>query len=71
MSKPIVDFIYIKPIIEKVLYILRVIISKKPNYFHILKLRSNNNIVIAPANTGSDIINKIAVINTDQGNREI
>ena len=38
----------------------------------VLKLRSVNNIVIAPANTGSDRRSKNAVINTDQtksGNR--
>ena len=35
------------------------------------KLRSVNNIVIAPANTGNDKSNKIAVINTDQGNKGI
>jgi hypothetical protein len=31
----------------------------------VLKLRSVNNIVIAPAKTGKDRSNKIAVINTD------
>ena len=34
-----------------------------------LKLRSVNNIVIAPANTGSDNNNNTAVINTDQTNK--
>jgi len=32
----------------------------------VLKFRSVNNIVIAPANTGRDKSNKIAVMNTDQ-----
>jgi len=35
----------------------------------VLKLRSVNNIVIAPANTGKEITNKNAVINTDQTNK--
>jgi len=34
-----------------------------------LKLRSVNNIVIAPANTGKDNNNKKAVIKTDQTNK--
>jgi len=33
--------------------------------------RSVNNIVIAPANTGRDNSNKMAVINTDQTNKGI
>ena len=33
------------------------------------KLRSNNNIVIAPAKTGKDKSNKIAVTKTDQTNK--
>jgi len=37
----------------------------------VLKLRSVNNIVIAPANTGSDKSNKIVVINTDHTNKGI
>jgi len=37
----------------------------------VLKFRSVNNIVIAPAKTGKDNNNKIAVINTDQTNRGI
>ena len=36
-----------------------------------LKLRSVNNIVIAPANTGRDKINKKTVTNTDQTNNLI
>jgi hypothetical protein len=36
-----------------------------------LKLRSVNNIVIAPANTGKDNNNKNAVIRTDQTNNGI
>jgi len=35
----------------------------------VLKLRSVNNIVIAPANTGSDNSSKNAVIKTDQTNK--
>jgi len=35
----------------------------------VLKLRSVNNIVIAPANTGSDNNNKTAVIKTDHTNK--
>jgi hypothetical protein len=35
----------------------------------VLKLRSVNNIVIAPANTGKDNSSKIAVTNTDQTNK--
>jgi len=35
----------------------------------VLKFRSVNNIVIAPANTGNDNNNKIAVIRTDQTNK--
>ncbi|KAF1856452.1 hypothetical protein Lal_00043681, partial [Lupinus albus] len=35
----------------------------------VLKLRSVNNIVIAPANTGNDISNKKAVIKTDHTNK--
>lgn len=35
------------------------------------KLRSVNNIVIAPAKTGKDKISKIAVIKIDQGKRGI
>ena len=35
------------------------------------KLRSVNNIVLAPANTGRDKSNKIAVITTDQTNKGI
>lgn len=35
------------------------------------KFRSNNNIVIVPARTGNDTINKIAVIKTNHGNKEI
>lgn len=34
-----------------------------------LKFRSNNNIVIAPAKTGKENNNKIVVIKTDQGKR--
>jgi hypothetical protein len=34
-----------------------------------LRLRSVNNIVIAPANTGRDNKSKIAVINTDHTNK--
>jgi hypothetical protein len=37
----------------------------------VLKLRSVNNIVIAPANTGKDNNNNIAVINTAQVNNVI
>jgi hypothetical protein len=37
----------------------------------VLKLRSNSNIVIAPANTGSDSNNRIAVRNTDQTNNGV
>lgn len=37
----------------------------------VLKFRSVNNIVIAPANTGKDNNNKIAVINTDHTNKGI
>jgi hypothetical protein len=37
----------------------------------VLKFRSVSNIVIAPANTGKDRSNKIAVIITDQTNRGI
>ena len=37
----------------------------------VLKLRTNNDIVIALVRTGNDIINKIAVIKTDHGNKEI
>ena len=36
-----------------------------------LKLRSNNSIVIAPANTGRARSRRTAVINTDQTNRGI
>ena len=36
-----------------------------------LKLRSNNNIVIAPAKTGKDKINKITVIEIDHENKLI
>lgn len=36
-----------------------------------LKLRSTNNIVIAPANTGKEIINKKIVTKTDQINKFI
>jgi hypothetical protein len=35
----------------------------------VLKFLSVNNIVIAPANTGKDVNNKIAVINTAQTKR--
>jgi len=35
----------------------------------VLKLRSVSNIVIAPAKTGRDKSNRIAVINTDQTKR--
>jgi arginine repressor len=37
----------------------------------VLKFRSNNNIVIAPAKTGKASSNKIAVIRTDHTNRGI
>lgn len=37
----------------------------------VFKLRSVNSIVIAPANTGKDKINKIAVIKIDHGNSGI
>jgi hypothetical protein len=37
----------------------------------VFRFRSVNNIVIAPANTGKDNNNKIAVIITDQTNRGI
>lgn len=37
----------------------------------VLKFRSVNNIVIAPASTGSDSSSRMAVINTDQTNRGI
>jgi len=37
----------------------------------VLKFRSVSNIVIAPANTGKESSNKIAVINTDQTKRGI
>lgn len=37
----------------------------------VLKFRSVNSIVIAPANTGNDKSSKIAVINTDQTNKGI
>lgn len=37
----------------------------------VLKLRSNNNIVIAPANTGNDKSNKKAVIKMAQTNNGI
>lgn len=37
----------------------------------VFKLRSVNNIVIAPAKTGRDKINKIAVIRIDHGKRGI
>jgi len=37
----------------------------------VFKFRSVNNIVIAPANTGKDNSNKIAVINTAQANNGI
>ena len=48
--------------------------KKKKIREHILKLFFQNNviyIVIAPAKTGNDIIDKIAVIKTDHGNSEI
>jgi len=37
----------------------------------VLKLRSVNNIVIAPANTGNDSSSKIVVIRTDHTNKGI
>jgi len=37
----------------------------------VFKLRSVNNIVIAPANTGNESNNKIAVIRTAQANKGI
>jgi len=37
----------------------------------VFKFRSVNNIVMAPANTGRDKSNKIAVIKTDQTNKGI
>jgi len=37
----------------------------------VFKFRSVNNIVIAPANTGKDKSNKIAVIKTDHVNKDI
>jgi len=37
----------------------------------VFKFRSVSSIVIAPANTGNDKSNKIAVINTAQANRGI
>ena len=37
----------------------------------VLRFRSVKSIVIAPANTGRDRSNKIAVIKTDQGNKGI
>jgi len=37
----------------------------------VFKFRSVNNIVIAPANTGNEIISRIAVIKIDQGNKGI
>ena len=48
--------------------------KKKKIREHISKLFFQNNviyIVIAPAKTGNDIIDKIAVIKTDHGNSEI